>query len=136
MNLISQSCNNCPSSFSNRFPPFSEDVVDEFGHGLWTAGPAAALLGFASQTGIAHNLGEHEHHLLVVLRSRQLVKLAAALGRQPLAFLSVHLPHVTQVLLIAHQENHRVWVPAVRRVTTVDVSLFATCQLYQLLEVH
>lgn len=99
------------SRFSNRFPPFAEDVVDELGHGLRATRAAPAVLGLSSQTGISHNFGKHEHHLLVMLRSRQLVKLAAALGCQPLAFLSVHLPHVAQVLLIAHQENQRVCVP-------------------------
>lgn len=99
---------------SNRFPSFSEDIVDEFGHGFWATGATAALLGFASQTGIAHNLGEHEQHLLVMFGCGELVKLTAALRCQPLALFPVHLTHVAQVLLIAHQENHRVRIPAVR----------------------
>lgn len=118
---LSQTIVHCVFRFSNRFPPFAEDVVDELGHGLRAARAAPSVLGLSSQTGISHDFGKHEHHLLVMLRGGQLVKLAAALGCQPLAFLPVHLPHVAQVLLIAHQENHRVCVPAVTGVKNITV---------------
>lgn len=106
-------------SRSHWFPPLSEHVVDELGHGLGAAGASSALLGFAAQAGVLHHLGEDERHLLVVLGHRQLVELAAVLGSQALTLLSLDLPHVAQVLLVAHQKYERVHVPVGQRQCSV-----------------
>lgn len=94
------------------FPPFAEDIVDQFRHGLGAARASSSLLGFSGRDGFAHHLGEYVRHLLVVLSNWQLKEKAVEFSGQVLALFMLNLPHVAQVLFVAHQKHERVHVPA------------------------
>lgn len=99
-------------SSSDRLPPLSKHVVDEFGHGLGAAvaplvGPVLQLLHH-----LPDKLGEEDGDVLVALGRRHLLEVAAVLLRQASAFVFADLPGVTQVLFVPHQAHGNIRLPA------------------------
>lgn len=106
----------CPRlhSTSNRLPSLPKHVVDEFGHRL----RAAVATSVCPVLQVLHRLSDQSckevGDILVALSSRDFLEGAVVLLCQAAALLLVHLPHVTQVLLVPHQTHRNLHLPKKR----------------------
>lgn len=93
---------------SDRLPPFTKDIIDEFGHWLGATVSSAVCTVLKVLHHMTDELCEEIRYLQVVLCCRHFLEGAVVFKSQQLSFLLTYLTSVAQVLLVAHQEYWKV----------------------------